>query len=232
MEKRYFFNSRTKFENRKKVLKTLLRYCKQQSEGQSDFYEEMGKTSPAYNSPQGSFGSEGNLRPPIGTSLLPTTPQNEEAPPLYYPFDPFSSSSNPFIPLVDYSPSSINPEAEKSELMKRMEEEKMEAEKQKIAEELPSLEGPLVAQKPFLTQSELLKTIKKGMKKEGIDLAMDGLKDNCTIRIAQIKDNAPLSHDHFSRKAVDLQHRKCQQGDSAFYEVNPLIAFQEVCGGG
>ncbi|MBW5802950.1 hypothetical protein FIV31_06350 [Coxiella endosymbiont of Ornithodoros amblus] len=71
-------------------------------------------------------------RPPIGTSLLPTAPQNEGATPLYSPFDPFSSSNNPFIPLVDYSSSSINLEAEKLELMKRMEEEKMEAQKQKL----------------------------------------------------------------------------------------------------
>ncbi|MBW5802949.1 hypothetical protein FIV31_06345 [Coxiella endosymbiont of Ornithodoros amblus] len=59
---------------------------------------------------------------------------------------------------------------------------------------------------------------------------MDGLKDNYTTRIAQIKDNEPLFNDHFSRKAVDLQHRKRQQGDSPFYEVNLLIAFQEVEG--
>ena len=42
-----------------------------------------------------------------------------------------------------------------------MEEEKMEAKNKKIVEELPPLRGPLVAQKPFLTQNELLKTIKK-----------------------------------------------------------------------
>ena len=52
----------------------------------------MGKTSPAYNSPQGSFGSEGNLRPPIDNSLPPRAPQNKEAAPFppYSPFDPAS----------------------------------------------------------------------------------------------------------------------------------------------